>query len=386
MLRRAILLCCTLAALAGCASAPPAPPPRAELFDDAAFAPASERISGADVFALSDAMRAFLAGDPASALVDSDPRRRLIDRLFRKNEVALDYDATTTRTAAQAFDQRAGNCLSLVIMTAALAKSIGMPVHYQSVVVDETWSRSGDLYFASGHVNIVLGSSLARSRWERIYDQLLIVDFLPPADLRGQRASEIDERTILAMFMNNRAAEALARGRVDDAYWWAREAVLQDPGFLAGYNTLGVVFDRHGQPAAAQRVFERVLEREPANTKVMGNLVLALNAQGRTDEARRLAERLAQIEPYPPFHFFHLGMAAMERRDFAGASELFRKEIKREPSYHEFHYWLAQAQFALGNEPEARRHLEQAMQSSTTARDHDIYSAKLAWLRSHRAQ
>ena len=41
------------------------------------------------------------------------------------------------------------------------------------------------------------------------------------------RAMAVGEDTILAMYMNNRAAEALVRGRVDDAYWLAREAIRQ---------------------------------------------------------------------------------------------------------------------------------------------------------------
>ena len=56
----------------------------------------------------------------------------------------------------------------------------------------------------------------------------------------------IEEKTILAMYMNNRAAESLAGGRIDDAYWFARAAVLQDPDFMTPYNTLGVVYQRHG--------------------------------------------------------------------------------------------------------------------------------------------
>ena len=39
------------------------------------------------------------------------------------------------------------------------------------------------------------------------------------------RTREIGEDVIVAMYMNNRAVEALARGQIDDAYSWAREAI-----------------------------------------------------------------------------------------------------------------------------------------------------------------
>ena len=43
-----------------------------------------------------------------------------------------------------------------------------------------------------------------------------------------------------------RAAEALAGGDVGGAYWWARAAIRQDPQFISAYNTLGVIYRRHG--------------------------------------------------------------------------------------------------------------------------------------------
>ena len=62
-----------------------------------------------------------------------------------------------TRNAAQAFDARAGNCLSLVVMTAALAKELGLQVEYNSAYTEETWSRNGALLLRSGHINITIG-------------------------------------------------------------------------------------------------------------------------------------------------------------------------------------------------------------------------------------
>jgi Tfp pilus assembly protein PilF len=159
--------------------------------------------------------------------------------------------------------------------------------------------------------------------------------------------------------------------------------VLQDPAFVTGHNTLGVIYLRHGMAREAQQVFDEVLAREPENTKVMGNLVHALRQQGRDAEASKVAARLAAIEPYPPFHYFNAGLEAMRAQDYAQARDLFAKELRREAYYHEFHFWLAQAELALGNVRQAQRHLLLAQQTSTTARDHDLYAAKLDRLRSY---
>ncbi len=382
MIRRILLLCC--AVLAACAGAPPSQPPAvpgAQLMRDDAFAPPSVRIDAADVFAPSAAMREFLTGPNASELRQGDKRHTLLDLLYRRQKLVLEYDASATRNAAEAYDARAGNCLSLVIMTASFAKLVGVPVRFQRVLVDDSWARSGNLYVASGHVNLSLDPRPMSSHISRLYEPPLVIDFLPSADLKGQRTQAIGEPTIVAMYMNNRAAEALAAGRVDDAYHWAREALRQDARFLSGWNTLGVVYLRRGLAADAERVFAEVLRHEPENLKALGNRVSALKALHRDAEAAALAAQLAQLEPTPPFHWFNLGLAAMQARDYAAARDFFRREVRREAFYHEFHFWLAQAELALGNVREADRQLGLARSASTTPRDQQLYAAKLDRLR-----
>jgi hypothetical protein len=45
-------------------------------------------------------------------------------------------------TAREAFAARTGNCLSLVIMTSAFAKQLGLPVSYRRVVMEEMYTRA----------------------------------------------------------------------------------------------------------------------------------------------------------------------------------------------------------------------------------------------------
>jgi tetratricopeptide (TPR) repeat protein len=350
------------------------------LWSDAAFAPPAERIAPEDVFALSDDMRRYLREDMAGALRTKGRQQGLIDALYHTAQLRLSYDPSRTRNAAEAFAARSGNCLSLVIMTAAFARELGLQVNYQSAYTDETWSRSGNLYFRSGHVNLSLGPRLIDAgRMQE--SRTLTIDFLPPEELRGLRTSPISEATVLAMFMNNRAAEALVRGHTDDAYWWARAAMQANPNFLGAWNTLGVVYMRHGDKTLADRAFARVLGTEPGNTQALANRAQVLEQLGRADEARALRERLAKIEPYPPFHFFDLGREAMARGDFKGARALFARELDRAAYQSEFHFWYGLASWRLGDAAEARRHLDLALENSATRGEHDLYAAKLAWLR-----
>jgi len=360
--------------LAGCAAAPVAPP--VELFGDQLFRPPSGRIAAGDIFAVSDEMRRFVRSE-LSGSHGGGIQQRFAEALYTKGELRLEYESVRTRNAAEAFADRTGNCLSLVIMTAALAKEIGLPLRFQRVFVDDTWSRSGDVYFAIGHVNVSLGRRQIDGGFGRSDSDMMTIDFLPARDLRGVRVQPLEESTIAAMYMNNRAAESFTQHNLDDAYWWARAAIEKDPGFIGSYNTLGVIYRRHGNLKEAERALQYALERDPRNAHVMANLVPVLESRGRVAEAKELARTLAQLEPNPPFSYFDQGMAAIRRSDYSAAKDLLAKEIARAPYHHEFHYWLAVAYAGLGDGRHAREELEAALETSTKRDDRAMYAAKL---------
>ena len=127
MTRSRRLLGLALALMLGaCASVPPpgAPGPPPQLFQDSAFEPPLQPVDVSQVFALSPAMRHYLEVELRPQLRRMGPQRGLVDALYSSAQLRLEYDTGSTRTAAEAFDARAGNCLSLVLMTAALAKHL----------------------------------------------------------------------------------------------------------------------------------------------------------------------------------------------------------------------------------------------------------------------
>ncbi len=380
-MKRARLFAILVAAavLGACASAPPAGPvqPPPELFQDSAFEAPSQNIDASQVFALSPAMKHYLEVDIAPQLRSMGRQRGLVDALHSRAHLRLDYDTESTRTAAEAFDARAGNCLSLVVMTAALAKQLELPITYQALIGQETWSRSGDLSFVNGHVNITVARRLIDRLGAFEGDTQLRLEFGALPAGRGAMLRAVDENTIVAMFMNNRAAESLVRGEMGDAYGYAREAVRQDPGYAASYNTLGVVYQRRGLAEAAERAYGYALGHDDKHLAAMLNLARLLEGQGRSAEAAPWRAKLARLEAEPPFHYFDLGRAEAQAGDFRAAREHILREMRRDPDYHEFHFWLAVALYGLGDIEQARAHLTTAMQNSTTRREQSLYASKL---------
>ena len=360
--------------LAACAapSVVPITQPDQRYFNDHLFDAPSERVGARDVFALSDEMHRYLRAEIAEQARVKGRRQALVDALFSKGELKLEYDAERTRNAAEAFAAREGNCLSLVIMTAAFAKALELPIEYGKAVVDETWARTSDMALLIGHVNLTLGPGSGVRN-----DGATTIDFLPPSEARSLKTRPIREATVVGMYMNNRAVEALAAGRIDDAYWWAREALVQSPELGLAYNTLGAIYVRRSLLHEAARTFDHVLAVEPRNALAMSNLIPVLNALGRFDEAQRLAERRDRLEAEPPFAHLQRGITALRSGDALTARDEFAREVARDPNYHESQFWLGVAYLRTGEVEMARRYLSLAMENSTTRRDREIYAAKL---------
>lgn len=384
-LRRIPMALLALLTLAGCAHRTPPPAPPLHLLNDHLFGPPAVVVDRSQVFALNPAMQTYADTVLRQGPRGTDPRRALLEALYTRHQLRLTYDAGSTRNAAEAFDARAGNCLSLVIMTAAFAHHLDLPVSYRQVLVDETYTRSAGLMLANGHVNLVLERLSGRVQHPWSGNDDLIVDFLPAAEVRGQRSLPLQEHTIAAMYFNNRAAETLTQGDLAQSYAWARAAVLEDPGYTAAANTLAVVYMRGDHFAEAEVALRHALAADTESTAALTNLKIVLQRLGRNAEADVIAARLQSLQPHPPFHFFELGRQAMDRGDFETARQHFARELRRQPHQHEVHFWAAQAHWRLGDRRRAAEHLQLAMDNSNTPGNQRLYAAKLDYLKAQRA-
>ncbi len=381
--RRLLASLCVAAsvAMAGCATGPA--PIDLAVLDAASGAQRLPRVNPTEGTAVTDAMRTFLARDLAPLVRRHGPQAALGMVLQQRGWIEVEYDDSRTRTAAQTFDARVGNCLSLVMLTAALANELGLKVYFQEAMASEQWSRRAGLHVASGHVNV----TLMKPRWKAFtvsWDSAatLTIDFMPSVEAARQRTRLVSEDRLLAMYANNRAVESMAEGLLPLAHAWANAAFERDPTFLHAANTLAVVQLKSGRHAGAERILREVLARDADNTRALGNLVAALRAQGRVHDADDAAARLAALEPERPFQFFELGQQALAAGEATTARALFLKEMARDPDYHEFHFGMAQAEARLGNTAAAKHHLERAAELSPEAGQRARYAAKIERLRS----
>lgn len=369
----------TTALLQGCATGLQTRLPDPPLIDET-FAPAVPVPAPEALLALSPPMRDFLSQTIEPQVRRLGSKEALLRSLYRDGRLQVLYDAEKTRTAEETFADGRGNCLSLVLMTAAFARELQVPLHFRQVMVDPQWTRSTNLLFQAGHVNLGLGTRLQERGFAASMESMTVVDFMPPEQRAPGRAVELREATIVAMFYNNRAAERLFAGDARSAYWWARAAVRADARYSGGFNTLAVLYRRQGRLDLAEQVLAQVLALEPDNGVALANMIVVMKEAQRPQEVASLEARLRAVQPVPPFHYFDAGVVALREGDYAGADAHFARELARSASNHELHFLIALAKLGLGDRQRAAQHLTLAAETSPTPGQQRLYEAKLGKL------
>lgn len=368
---RRLLLVLALA-LAGCASAPR--PDLTPLWDEARYAAIPEPSPEA-LFALTPAMREFLRVELRHATRQYGAQLGLYNALMENGHLRIEYDGSRTRTAAEAFDARAGNCLSLVLMTAAFAREMKLNVHYQLVEIPDIWTRSQQFTLLNDHVNLSL-SDRVRGHTPTTLGTLT-VDFQPIEDPRLARARRLSEEAVVAMYFNNRAVELLELGRHAEAYQALRAALRSDPEYLNALNTLAVLHRRQGDLARAEAALRLLIAHQPYNRHAATNLVTVLEDAGRHEEAQTLARTL----PPSPFADLERGQALARAGRWAEALRAYERQLRVAPDFHALHLEMARAHLQLGDLGGAQRHLQLAFDTAPSLDWRQAYQAKLRALR-----
>jgi hypothetical protein len=106
----------------------PLPTTAPDLYSDAAFGPPAQPVSTPTCSRSARRCATTCTARPSRPCAQPGQEYGLLEALYNgsKTGLKLDYDASYTRNAAETYRDRAGNCMSLVIMTAAFAKELGM--------------------------------------------------------------------------------------------------------------------------------------------------------------------------------------------------------------------------------------------------------------------
>ncbi|MFM7783459.1 MAG: tetratricopeptide repeat protein [Gammaproteobacteria bacterium] len=295
--------------LAGCAATPPGPgsEPRSEapspvdprpFFGDEAIPP----LPDAEMLGLDAPMRAFLAANVSPGSGPPQRLHQLLQALLSPSSFGLQY-TTDTRSAADTFRGRNGNCLSFTALFVAMARELGLKARFQEVAILPDWEQRGDTLVLNRHVNarVWLGSAGQQS-----------VDFASRGEAGGGlRERVISDQRAAAHFHSNLAVEKLQAGDARAAFLHMAKGLREDPAFVPLWVNLGALYSRHGHPQQAERAWLEAVRRDPGEVAAASNLALLYQRLGDAARAASWAERARHHRERNPYFRYALAKQAL---------------------------------------------------------------------------
>jgi Flp pilus assembly protein TadD len=325
-----------------------------------------------DPLQVSEEMKQFLdskisrSGDSMVRLQD------LVQQVFRENALNFSYEPHT-RTAAETYSQRGGNCVSFTFLFIAMARYLGLDARFREVEIIPIWGKVGDLVSISGHVNVAV----------YIGGHGYTVDLFPQVnrlELGGRNVS--DDRAI-AHFYSNRGVEHLAEGDPSLAVAYFHKALKNDPTMACAWTNLGVALTRLGEFHEAEDSHLKALQVEPGDLVAISNLSSLYERIGRTRDAQRYQEKARKLQDKNPYYHFNLGLRCYLSGQYRESIVHYRTALKLKPHEHYFHMALAKAYIRTGEMDKVAPCLKHALENAPDEASKKRYNEKLEWLAAH---
>jgi tetratricopeptide (TPR) repeat protein len=369
-------------ALQSAAAPPDAVPQAPATAPSAAAAAPSVPPAPEEVMAIPDALRkAFREQVLDTTNIPELKVRRMVAFMFDDDGLALQYKGDATNTVAESYRTRQVNCLSFTLMAVALAREAGMKAQGPEIDRVLAWNLVGNVVMQSLHANAVVS---VRDRDLQAKDSRDFVLDIASTGLYTQdyivHGYKVTDEKLMSAFYGNRAMELLAKGRLAESQVWLDKALEFDPEDPTLWNNAGVLSQRRGDVADAERRFLHAVDRKPDHTSVLYNLVALYTAKGDATRASYWRDRADRVLRRDPFYQFSLGERNAQAGDYEAAVRYYRRAISLDRRERLVHFGLARTWVKHGKLDRAEKELDAAYRLSEGA-DRARFQAKLDALR-----
>jgi tetratricopeptide (TPR) repeat protein len=299
------------------------------------------------------------------------------------------YDGQTFN-AAEAFETMSGNCLSLAILTTALANHAGLDIRYQRVDARPIYEKHSNILLLSTHVTTRVYGPQPDNEEGVIFTirPYVTIDYFPSdGDVRGETLSHDD---FLAMYHRNMAAQSLIEHDYDTSYAYIKKGLGYEADHSETFNLLAVLYNKkyrindelkkneasHGQNAA-MALYNDLIEQNNTSLNAIENYAALLKQTEQPALAQKYMSKLEGVNDNNPYQWLRIANEHYEQGDFRLAQKYAERAVKHGPYLHEPQFLLAKVYFEMRQYGASRRALLAAQEMSKSAEHERRYLAKL---------
>jgi tetratricopeptide (TPR) repeat protein len=338
--------------------------------------------SSDDIFRLGENAKIFAKDAIKGIRNPQEQVKALANAIFSRSEFNLLYRADANTVAQTTFENRAANCLSLSIMTYALADELGFGARFQHIEIPEYWTRREGQRLLNSHINLQILPKQDRAHIELI-KQGFEVDFDAQATKKHDKRNLLSQSQVVSLFYNNKGSDALLHKNYLQAYAYFRAAYLAEPKQAYLLANLGYLYRLNSLNKMAEQVYLLAIDIDRNNLTAWQNLAFLYKHINQDNKASEILADLEKRRVNNPFYHISLGDSAYERQEWQQALNYYRKALRLDGNLHEVFFGLAKTYYELGEFERSEHFLKLAKQKSRSREEQHIYAGKIEFLRRH---
>lgn len=162
----------------------------------------------------------------------------------------------------------------------------------------------------------------------------------------------------------------LRKGELQTAQAKLEKAIEQDPSLAAAHAALGLVFERLGDSAGAERQYRRAVSADPDDPNALNSLAVFLcSTKQDAREALVYFDRALEVQLTRAMYnramvYTNAGTCA-KSLDPARAEQYLRAALNADANYREVLFQLADVTYVLGNQLQSRAFIERYLASGS---------------------
>ena len=305
----------------------------------------ADEVPDVDLLHVSEPMRAFIAEEVGDVRVPTVKFRRLFRSLTRDGYFTANYIADSTRTAAETFHHKTGNCLSYTSMFIALAREADLDARFQIVRVPPNWDADSGYLIRYTHVNLVLKGFM----YDATNGQEFSVDFndvLPDPDYPRY---EISDEHATALYYANQSVANLRAGEMREAFAYLQKALDISPDNEDLWLNLGAFYGRLNKHEQALAAYKVALNLDPGSRGAISGLGRTHYLLGNLEEAEFYNDKVRRYRQRNPYYHFAVAQTEFDRARYEDALEAINTAINLKYRNGRFHFLKGLAEYKLGD-------------------------------------
>ncbi|MBV1910080.1 MAG: hypothetical protein KUG78_12320 [Kangiellaceae bacterium] len=281
-----------------------------------------------------------------------------------------------TLTATHAVSAKQGNCLSMAIVTKALADIANLDVSFELVATPPRYQKSGDFILISQHVRTLVFEHKQNSPPKSLFPRgsFIKIDYFPTSGTRRLRNVPVLE--FHSMYFRNKAIEALTNDNDYLAFQYLKHSLTLNKAEPGTINMLALIHERAKRTHYAEQLYEYGLKYGGDNLELLSNYHQLLENANRTDEAKIIAKRLRKFKDPNPYKWINLGNKEFEEKDYSSAIYYYKKANKMADYLHEGYAGIARSYYSQGHLRSAKWAIKKAIEKSKNLRTRRNYEAE----------